>query len=134
MKKEVINFVKQCDTCQKCKDESVAYPGLLQPLKIPEQAWQCISMDFIEGLPKSQGKDVILVVVDRFTKYSHFMGLSHPYTAQKVAEIFMEQVYKLHGIPQNIVSDRDKVFLSRFWQHVVKKLKVQLSMSTAYHP
>lgn len=134
MKRDVIAFVKECDICQKCKKENVAYPGLLQPLQIPEQAWQSISMDFIEGLPNSHGKEVILVVVDRFTKYGHFISLSHPFTAEKVAEVFMENIYKLHGIPQNIVSDKDKIFLSRFWQFIFKQMKVELSMSSTYHP
>ncbi|XP_031108696.1 uncharacterized protein LOC116013188 [Ipomoea triloba] len=134
MKQEVEDMVKRCDICQKCKAENVATPGLLQPLAIPNQAWKGISMDFIEGLPRSQGKEVILVVVDKLTKYNHFIALSHPYTAENVAMIFMENVYKLHGLPENIVTDRDKVFLSRFWQSIFKQLQVQLSMSTAYHP
>ncbi|KAL0398579.1 UNVERIFIED_CONTAM: Retrovirus-related Pol polyprotein from transposon.6 [Sesamum radiatum] len=73
--------------------------GLLQPLPIPDQAWSCISMDFIEGLPNSEGKDSILVVVDRLTKYSHFLALKHPYTAASVAKIFFDNIYKLHGLP-----------------------------------
>lgn len=73
-----------------------------------------ISMDFIIGLPQSQGKEVIFVVVDRLTKYGYFMELGHPYSAEQVAEIFMDSVYKLHGCPSTIVSDRDFVFLSNF--------------------
>lgn len=130
----MINFVKSCDICQKCKEENVAYLGLLHPLKIPEQAWRNISMDFIEGLPKSQGKDVILVIVDIFTKYGHFLALFHPFTAEKVDELFMEHVFKLHGIPQDIVSDRDRIFLSKFWQTIFKHMQVKLSMSSAYRP
>lgn len=81
MKHQVQQYVKNCPVCQKNKSENVPYPGLLAPLPVPERAWTHISMDFVEGLPKSQGKNVILVVVDRFTKYSHFLALSHPYTA-----------------------------------------------------
>jgi len=92
LKSDVVELVKSCDVCQRCKHENVAYPGLLQPLEIPDEAWQSISMDFIEGLPKSRQKDVIMVVVDRLTKYAHFIALAHPYTAESVAEIFMEGV------------------------------------------
>jgi hypothetical protein len=71
-------------------------------------------MDFVKGLPKSEGKDVIMVVGDHFSKYAHFMSLSHPYTAPIVAKVFMDNVYKLHGLPASIVSDRDPIFFSRF--------------------
>lgn len=66
-----------CEVCKRCKSETVAYPGLLQPLPIPDQAWESISMDFIEGLLKSEGRDNILVVVDRLTKFAYFIGLTH---------------------------------------------------------
>ncbi|GKA68223.1 retrotransposable element Tf2 [Tanacetum coccineum] len=111
-----------------------AHPGLLQPLPIPERIWSDISMDFIVGLPRSQGKTVIFVVVDRLSKYAHFVALSHPYTASSVAQAFLDSVYKLHGLPDSIVSDRDSVFMSHFWQSLFKILKVELKMSTAYHP
>lgn len=134
MKKYVINFVRQCDVCQRCKEENVAIPGLLQPSKILDQAWEGISMDFIEGLPKSHGKEAILVVVDRFTEYRHFIALTHPYTAEGVSKVFMENVYKLHGLPKDIISDKEKVFHSGFWHTVFKQLHMHLSLSTPYHP
>lgn len=73
-------------------------------------------MDFIEALPKSNGADCILVVVDKFSKYGHFIPLAHPYTASKVAHLFMSTVYRLHGLPEAIISDRDRVFTSTFWK------------------
>jgi hypothetical protein len=83
---------------------------LLNPLNIPKIKWAEISMDFIEGLPKSRGKDVIFVVVDRLTKYAHFIPLSHPFTVHQVATLFMQHIHKLHGFPQVTVSDRDRSF------------------------
>jgi hypothetical protein len=73
-------------------------------------------MDFIEALPKCEGYSMILVVVDRFTKYAHFLPLKHPYTATSVAQLFFSNIVKLHGLPKTIVSDRDKVFASAFWK------------------
>jgi transposase InsO family protein len=91
-------------------------------------------MDFVEGLPKSQNKDVILVVVDRLTKYAHFISMTHPYTAQDVAQIFMDQVFKLHGLPQVLLTDRDSLFTSTIWQSLFKSLGVELHLTSAYHP
>lgn len=134
MKRDISTFVRKCDTCQRCKRENTLTPGLLQPLLIPDQDWSCISMDFVEGLPKSQSKDTILVVIDRYTKYGHFIALTHPFSAKTVADLYMENIYKLHGLSQDIVSDRDKIFISKFWQRVFKQLGIKLSMSTTYHP
>jgi len=91
-------------------------------------------MDFIDGLPKSEGKEVIFVVVDRFSKNAHLMALTHPYSAITVGKVFMENVYKLHGMPTTIMSDRDSIFLSQFWKELFKKQGVNLQYSTAYHP
>ncbi|KAH9735938.1 hypothetical protein KPL71_017914 [Citrus sinensis] len=123
MRREVCKFVAECDTCQRNKAETIASPGLLQPLPIPELIWSDISMDFIEGLPKSHGKKVIMVVVDRLSKYAHFLALAQPYTAKDVAQVFLDNIYKLHGLPKTIISDRDRIFTS-----------TQLLMSTSYHP
>jgi hypothetical protein len=114
LKNDVKKMVAECDICQRNKSDLAAYPGLMQPLPIPDKVWNDISMDFIEQLPKSQGRSVIMVVVDRLSKYSHFIALSHPYTASSVATAFMDNVYKLHGLLATIVSDRDRVFLSLF--------------------
>ena len=96
----------------------MASPSLLQPLPIPIAPFIDISMDFMENLPKSEGKDVIMVIVDRFSKYAYYMALSHHYTAPTIARAFIDNVYKLHGTPASITSDRDPVFLSRFWKEL----------------
>jgi hypothetical protein len=91
-------------------------------------------MDFIEGLPKVHGKSVILTVVDRFSKYSHFISLSHPYVAMIVARSFFEGVVRLHGFPMSIVSNRDPVFIGNIWHDLFKLSRVKLQMSKAFHP
>jgi hypothetical protein len=118
LKNDVTQYVQQCAVCQKAKTERVHPLGLLQPLPVPQGIWEEVTMDFIEGLPKSEGFDTILVVVDRFSKYSHFLPLKHPFTAKGVAQVFLENVVKLHGVPRSIVSNKDKVFTSAFWKSI----------------
>lgn len=120
MAKDIQSFIRACTTCQQCKYDTAASPGLLQPLPILERVWMDLSMDFIDGLPLSYGKSVILVVVDRLSKAAHFIALKHPYTAASVAQAFLDNVFKLHGMPRSIVSDRDAVFGSTFWQELFK--------------
>jgi hypothetical protein len=134
MTKDIISYVKSCGVCQKNKHDLAAYPGLLQPLPIPNQIWTHISMDFIEGLPTSAGKQVIFVVVDRLSKYAHFMALAHPYTAMDIAHLFLDNVFKLHGLPETITSDRDPIFISSFWNEFFALQGVALNKSSAYHP
>jgi hypothetical protein len=134
MKQDVKDFVAKCTICQQAKSLNTTPIGLLQPLPIPQQVWEDIAMDFITGLPNSFGFTVIMVVIDRLTKYSHFIAQKTDYTSKTVAEAFMSYVVKLHGIPKSIVSDRDKVFTSSFWQHLFKLQGTSLKMSTAYHP
>ena len=126
--------MKECDTCQKLKHETCFPAGLLQPLPIPEKRWLDVSMDFVEGLPKSHLKSVVFVAVDRLTKYTHFMAFSYPYTATEVANLYLHYVFKLHGMPSTIISDRDPVFTSHFWKELMKLQGVLLAMSFAYHP
>ncbi|GAU31857.1 hypothetical protein TSUD_114680 [Trifolium subterraneum] len=134
LSRDVRLFVSQCLVCQQAKSSNVAPAGLLQPLSIPLQIWDDISMDFIIGLPPSNGFTVIMVVVDRLSKYGHFTPLKADFTSLKVAEAFIHNVVKLHGFPKSIVSDRDKVFTSSFWQHLFKLSGTTLAMSSAYHP
>ena len=91
-------------------------------------------MGFIEGLPPSNGKSTIFMVVDCLSKSTHFLALSHPYTAKMVAKKFVEGIVKLHGLPKSIISDRDPIFISHFWCEFFKMLGTKLHMSSAYHP
>lgn len=91
-------------------------------------------MDFIDGLPQSHKYNSILVVVDKFTRYAHFLPLSHPFTAAKVANSYLDNIYKLHGLPAAIISDRDPVFTSHFWRELFRIIGTELNMSTPYHP
>ena len=99
----------------------------MQALLIPNLVWQLITFD-------SFGKQVIFVVVDRLSKATHFMALSHPYSAADVAQSFLDHVFKLHGFPDSIIRDKDSIFLSQFWQDLMAFQGVQVQLSTAYHP
>lgn len=134
MKNVVQEFVRSCDVCQRQKYLASSPGGLLQPLPIPDRIWEDISMDFITGLPKSKGFEAILVVVDRLSKYCHFIALKHPYTARTIAEVFVKEIVRLHGVPLSIVSDRDPIFMSNFWREMFKLQGTKLKMSSAYHP
>lgn len=133
MKRMVKKVVDKCNICRQAKVEKVIYPGLLQPLSVPSGTWKAITMDFIEGLPKLKGRNVIMVVINRFIKYGHFIALDHPFTAQDIMQLFLDHFYKFHGLPAAIVTDRDKVFTNKFWKELFKKLGIRLMVSTTYH-
>jgi hypothetical protein len=99
MKQLVQDFVKLCVVCQRYKFEHLNPTGLLLPLPVPEGIWTDIALDFVEALPKVRGKSVILTVVDRFSKYCHFIPLAHPYSAESVAQAFFKDIVRLHGVP-----------------------------------
>lgn len=98
------------------KYDPATYPGFLQSLPIPSLPWTAINMDFIEGLSKSRGKTIIWVIVDKFTKYRHFLALSHSLSTQSLAPLSLDHILKLHGQPTTITSVRDPIFVSAFWQ------------------
>lgn len=91
-------------------------------------------MDFISGLRHSMQYNYILVVIDKFTKYGHFIPLKHPFSINKVADVFLDNIYKLHGMPRYAVSDRDPIFTSKFWEIFLRITGCERPMSTTYHP
>jgi hypothetical protein len=135
MKTEIAEFVARCIVCQQVKIEHQKPAGLLQPLEIPEWKWEQITMDFVSGLPRTKkGYDSIWVIVDGLTKSAHFIPVKTTYKTPKFAELFIEQIVKLHGVPLSIVSDRDPKFTSRFWKAFQEAMGTRLKMSTSHHP
>lgn len=134
MKSAVRAFVQSCSTCLQAKPDRARYPGLLVPLPVPTESWQVLSMDFIEGLPRSGNANCVLVVVDKFSKFAHFIPLLHPFTVVTIAKTFLDNIYKLHGMPSHIISDRDRIFTSTFWRELFKLANTTLCMSLVYHP
>uniref|UniRef100_A0A452ZYI2 Integrase catalytic domain-containing protein n=1 Tax=Aegilops tauschii subsp. strangulata TaxID=200361 RepID=A0A452ZYI2_AEGTS len=134
MKAHILQYVRCCTVCQQAKPDRAASPGLLMPLPIPKQPWDMISMDFVDGLPQSSKFNCLLVIVDKRPKFAYFLPLAHPYTAASVAQLYLHQVYKIHGLPGSIVSDRDPVFTSHFWQELFRGAGTELRLSIANHP
>ena len=135
MKREIAEFVSRCLTCQQIKAEHQKPAGLLQPLPIPEWKWERITMDFVVGLPRTQsGHDAIWVIVDRLTKSAHFLAVKNTYPLEKLAQIYVDEIVRLHDAPVSIVSDRDPRFTSKFWPKLQDALGTQLNFSTAFHP
>ena len=134
MKKDVGKFCASCVQCRKAKSRLNPH-GLYTPLPIPTAPWEDISMDFIVGLPRTKkGSDSIFVVVDRFSKMTHFIACHKTDDASHVAELFFVNIVRLHGIPCTIVSDRDAKFLSYFWKTLWAKLGTKILFSTSCHP
>jgi hypothetical protein len=131
--KEVRDYVKSCNSCQRNKASRHKRYGLLHPLEMPSSAWSSISMDFITDLPLSDGCTIIWVVVDRFTKMAHFIPLKDR-KAPTVASTFIKEIWKFHGLPTDIVSDRDSAFTSKFWSDIMARLGVRRNMSTSFRP
>jgi hypothetical protein len=134
MKQLVQDLVRTCAVCQRYKSEHLHPAGLLLPLSVPQGVWTDIVLDFVEALPRVRGKSVILTVVDRFSKYCHFIPLAHPYSTESVAQAFFTDIVPLHGIPQSMVSDRDPVFMSTFWRELMRLMGTKLHMTSAFHP
>jgi hypothetical protein len=121
--------------CQQVKAEHQHPTGLLHPLPVPEWKWETISLEFITGLPKTQKQnDSIMVVIDKLSKSAHFIPVKSTFKAINIAEIFMKEIFRLHGIPKMVISDRDVKFTSAFWKELFAGLHTNLNFNTSYHP
>lgn len=135
MAQHVTKYVASCEMCQRTKSARERPLGLLNPLDIPANRWQDISMDFMTKLPRSTtGYDAIMVIVDRLTKRAHFLATTTKATAQSTACLFRDRYQPLHGLPLSIVSDRDVKFTSAFWRHLMAAQGTQLKLSSAFRP
>ena len=132
---DVERHVLTCHLCQKNKARNTKPAELLQPLRLPQSAWHTVTMDFITQLPKTtRGYDAIFVVIDKFTKMVHLMPTTTQATAAQTAKLYADHVWKLHGVPEVVVSDRDPLFTSNFTRSLCQLIGNKQAMSTAYHP
>ncbi len=131
---DVKQFVLACPTCAQCKPVNRPPDGLLHPLPIPSRPWSHIALDFVSGLPPSKGNTVILTVVDRFSKAVHFIPLPKLPSARETAQLMVDHVFRLHGLPVDVVSDRGPQFASRFWKEFCRQIGASASLSSGFHP
>ncbi len=135
MHKDIRRHTRECDACQRTKTSTQLPIGELRPMPIPGRPWQSIGMDFLMPIPESKnGHNAILVIIDRLTKMAHFIPTTDKVTAKETAELFLQNVFRYHGLPDDIVSDRDPRFTSHFWESLHKILGIKLLLSTAEHP
>ena len=134
MRKDVNDFVRTCAVCARNKTSTQPPAGLLQPLSVPKRPWSHISLDFVTGLPPSDGNTTILTVVDRFSKAVHFIPLPDLPSAKETARVMIYHVFKMHGLPVEVVSDRGPQFTSCFWKAFCKLLGASVRLSSGFHP
>jgi hypothetical protein len=135
MKQYVVDYIVRCMECQRVKDEHRHPTGFLQPLPILEKKWEVVTIDFITKFPrKTRQHDSIMVVVDKLTKSTHFVPVKMIHTIANIAEIYMREIARLHGIPKEIVSDIDTKFTSNLWRGLFKGFGTHMNFSASYHP
>lgn len=135
MDSSVDSYIKRCQVCQRTKQKTTGTAGLFLPLPVPQGRWTDITMDFVGPFPTTErGHNTVLVVVDRATKRAHFIPTKKTLSAADTAQLFLDNIFKHHGIPNNIVSDRDVRFTAGFWQALHNKLGTSLFFSTTNHP
>jgi hypothetical protein len=135
MKGEIVEYLARCQDCQQVKVEHQHPTGLLQPLSVSEWKWETILLNFITGLPKTQKhNESIMVVIDKLSKSTQFIPVKSTFKAINITEIFMKEIFRLHGIPKMVISDRDVKFTSSFWKELFAGLNTNLNFSMSYHP
>ena len=134
MRKDVDRYVDNCETCQRTKPRRDRAFGLLNPLPIPRGVWKSVILDYITGLPEKGGYNAILVVVDRLSKMAHYIPTTKEVDAHETARLLLHHVWKYHGTPKEIISDRGPQFDSQVWKQLCRDLQIEQKMSTAYHP
>ena len=135
MKKDIFEYVSKCLTCQQVNAKHQVPSGLLNPLPIPQWKWDNITMDFVSSFPLTQRKhDAVWIIMDRLPTFAHFLLVRLDYSMDRLAELYVSEIVRLHGIPLSIVSDRDPRFTSRFWKELQSAFGTRLNFSTAFHP
>ncbi|CAJ0920656.1 unnamed protein product, partial [Ranitomeya imitator] len=134
MVRDVKDYIQACVSCAQNRSPRQRPAGLLYPLPVADRPWEMVGMDFVVGLPKSRGCSIIWVVTDHFSKMVHLVPLPRLPSARALAVLFMKHVFRLHGMPDKIVSDRGPQFASRFWRELCRLLSIELNLSSAYHP
>ena len=134
VKKDTHSYIKLCPTCQRIKPRPAKPYGSLMPLPVPTRPWESVSLDLITGLPTADGYDAIVTFVCSLTKMAHFVPCASTINARQLARVFLDNVYRLHGLPRFLIGDRDPRYTSKFFQSLMSDLRTTLSLSTAYHP
>ncbi|KAK0637673.1 Transposon Tf2-12 polyprotein [Lasiodiplodia hormozganensis] len=134
MRTQIKQYVRNCHSCKRAKASRNKYHGLLRPIPLPYRPWTDLTCDFVVRLPPCEGYDAVLVVVDRFSKMRHFIPCETGTSAAQLARLFKDHIWKLHGLPESIISDRGAQFVSKFWKELCKLLRIDVKLSTAYHP
>ncbi len=132
--RDVRCFVVSCHVCAQTKSSNSPPAGLLRPLLIPSRSWSHIALDFVTGLPLSAGNTVILTVVDRFSNAANFIPLPKLPFARETAQVMVDHVFKIHGLPSDIVSDRGPQFASQFWREFCHQIGASPALSSGFHP
>ena len=134
MSRYIGKYVSTCDLCLWTKSQRQPPVGELHPLPIPDTPWNTISMDFIVELPESMGHDAVMVVVDSVTKRAHFIPTLITTSASGTARLFVQHVWRHHGLPRKVVSDHGPQFVAEFTWELYQMLGIKLAATTAYHP